>query len=83
VCRHVDKWPMDAIDCAVLAAIAGDVLDPALAEDVVQSARELHEASIAAFEGPRADPPRFGARFFVSKPDSRRSSRLAPTCPRS
>lgn len=29
VCRHVDKWPMDAIDRAVLAAIAGDVLDPA------------------------------------------------------
>jgi hypothetical protein len=39
---------MDAINRAVLAAIAGDVLDPALAEDIVQSARELHKASIAA-----------------------------------
>jgi site-specific DNA recombinase len=46
VCPHVDQWPMEAIDRAVLGAIAGDVLKPDLAEDIVRTARELFEASM-------------------------------------
>ena len=48
VCPHVEQWPMDAIDRAVLGALAGDVLTPDLAEDVVQAAREQFEAAIGS-----------------------------------
>ena len=36
---------MDEIDREVLVRMAGDVLDPDLAEDIVRAARELYEAS--------------------------------------
>ena len=42
VCPHVDQWPMDAIDRAVLAKIAGDVLNPELAEEIVSAARKIY-----------------------------------------
>ena len=45
VCPHVDQWPMEAIDRAVLTALAGEVLTPDLVEDVVRTARELFEAT--------------------------------------
>ena len=45
VCPHVDQWPMEAIDRAVLTSLAGDVLAPALIEDVVRAAREMFEIS--------------------------------------
>ena len=45
VCSHFEQWPMEAIDQEVLAAIAGDVLRPAMIEDVVRAARQMFEAS--------------------------------------
>ena len=45
VCPHVDQWPMDEIDRAVLAKIAGDILNPDLAEEIVRTARQIHGSS--------------------------------------
>ena len=45
VCPHVELWPMEAIDRAVLGAIAGDVLVPDLVEEIVAEARAQFEAS--------------------------------------
>ena len=45
VCPHVEQWPTDAIDHAVLAAIAGDVLKPDLVAEVVAAAKEIYLAS--------------------------------------
>ena len=45
ICPHVELWPMDAINAELLAAIAGDVLQPALAEEVVERARRHFEAA--------------------------------------
>ena len=45
VCPHVDLWPMDAIDRKVLSEMAGQVLAPALADEIVSAARDLYEAS--------------------------------------
>ena len=45
VCAHVQQWPMDGLDREVLKAIAGDVLKPELAEEIVAAAREMFEAS--------------------------------------
>ncbi len=44
-CPHVEQWPMEALDNAVLAKIAGDVLRPALVEEIVIEARAMFEAS--------------------------------------
>ena len=41
VCSHLDQWPMEEIDREVLATIAGDVLAPDLAEDVIATARQI------------------------------------------
>jgi site-specific DNA recombinase len=45
VCPHVEQWPMEEIDREVLATIAGDVLTPKLADEVVAAARQMFEAS--------------------------------------
>ena len=45
VCPHVEQWPTDAIDHAVLAAIAGDVLKPDLVAEVLAAAKEIYLAS--------------------------------------
>jgi site-specific DNA recombinase len=45
VCSHVDVWPMDEIDHEVLAEIAGAVLNPSDAEEVIAAARQLFEVS--------------------------------------
>jgi len=45
VCSHVDQWPMEEIDREVLATIAGDVLSPDLADEVVTAARQMFETS--------------------------------------
>jgi hypothetical protein len=45
VCPHVDQWPMDEIDRELLATIAGDVLRPALTEEMIASARQMFETS--------------------------------------
>ena len=45
VCQHVEQWPMEEIDRAVLAAIAGDVLNPEVSEEIVRTARTLFGAS--------------------------------------
>jgi site-specific DNA recombinase len=50
ICPHVDQWPMDEIDRSVLAKMAGDVLNPDLAEEIVQTARELYVAPAPALD---------------------------------
>jgi len=45
VCSHVDQWPMDEIDQELLGTIAGDVLSPELADEVIAAARQMFEAS--------------------------------------
>jgi site-specific DNA recombinase len=48
VCPHVEQWPMEAIDRAVLTAIAGDVLTPDLVDDIVREAKAQFEATSRA-----------------------------------
>jgi site-specific DNA recombinase len=45
ICPHVEQWPMEAIDRAVLGAIAGDVLKPDLVAEVVAAARKMFDAA--------------------------------------
>ena len=45
VCSHVTRWPMEARDRAVLAALAGDVLESAIVEDVIAEARQSFEGA--------------------------------------
>ena len=45
VCPHAEQWPMEELERAVLAAMAGDVLNPELAEEIVREARQIFEAS--------------------------------------
>jgi site-specific DNA recombinase len=43
VCTHADQWPMEELDREVLATIAGDVLRPALVDEVITAAKQLFD----------------------------------------